>query len=476
MGCHTKKVLSYVVKAKRCATCHTASLKNKDPVAHECPVNHEGSSKSMEGEAAVELLSVMARERQTPVRILVGDDDSTFKANIRHSYKAKIDAGLMTMEEWPLTAKGNKITDRGKLDLDVPEVWETPADPSHRRKVVAAPLYKVASGTKKNNPHGLTMVDVERIKTNWGNFQKQYRSCSFDEFHKRSLAVIEHHFNDHTYCGEWCCFSSDLPDDKRKEKSRENTSKYKDKCNNKELYKLVWTLIGKYLTPERLKEIHHMFDSQKNEALNRSNNKFAPKHKTYSMTNSLRSRTAMAVGIDSVGPKDYFLRLFNVIGIKSNDIFERFIERIDNTKKRVYDHQRETTTKRKRSEDSKHKIAEGLKHEIAARKKHVTYQTGMNVDDEAAEEIINNDNDDTANKRQATANNNVKKAAASGAVNSKRTMRCGACGGQGHSKRSSKCPLYNPNNSKRNKKTHPVTEEPAKNGTYFGGYSLGHTT
>ena len=103
IGAYTRKVLCYVVKAKKCSVCMSAARKNIEPPAHYCVKNHEGSSKSMEGAAAVELLSVMAKDKEAPVRIIIGDDDSTFRANIRHSYQAKIHAGTMTMAEWPKT-------------------------------------------------------------------------------------------------------------------------------------------------------------------------------------------------------------------------------------------------------------------------------------------------------------------------------------------------------------------------------------
>jgi hypothetical protein len=48
-------------------------------------------------------------------------------------------------------------------------------------------------------------LDANRIKLYWGNWQKQSRNKPFDEFKRNSNAVIEHLFNDHTYCSHEGC-------------------------------------------------------------------------------------------------------------------------------------------------------------------------------------------------------------------------------------------------------------------------------
>ena len=55
---------------------------------HDCPKNHMTSSKSMESKACVNLLIKMHDKGATILR-LVGDDDSTFRANTKHSLKGK---------------------------------------------------------------------------------------------------------------------------------------------------------------------------------------------------------------------------------------------------------------------------------------------------------------------------------------------------------------------------------------------------
>jgi hypothetical protein len=96
-----------------------------------------------------------------------------------------------------------------------------------------------------------------------GYFIKMYRLEPFPEFVQRSQAVLEHHFNNHSLCGKWCAFSMDLEPEKRKEITTEMAKKFRDKIKQKGLYELVQKLTMHLLSPERLQECHHSYDSQK---------------------------------------------------------------------------------------------------------------------------------------------------------------------------------------------------------------------
>ena len=53
VGMKTKKILSCVIKALDCAKCEIAKKNGYKPIDHDCPFNFEGSSKSMECQAAL---------------------------------------------------------------------------------------------------------------------------------------------------------------------------------------------------------------------------------------------------------------------------------------------------------------------------------------------------------------------------------------------------------------------------------------
>jgi hypothetical protein len=99
--------------------------------------------------------------------------------------------------------RGSKKKDAGLLPLEIPEP-NFAADPTHRAKCAVG---KVFGLRKKHGAKGtdVSNSDGHRIKLYWGHWQKQSRTKSFDEFKHNSNAVIEHLFDDHTYCSdEWC--------------------------------------------------------------------------------------------------------------------------------------------------------------------------------------------------------------------------------------------------------------------------------
>ena len=83
-----KQVCALLIKSKYCVICSRNETKKRPAPEHDCYKNHEGSSKSMESSACVSLLKQMHNEGFT-VRRLVGDDNSTFRADTRHSLKGR---------------------------------------------------------------------------------------------------------------------------------------------------------------------------------------------------------------------------------------------------------------------------------------------------------------------------------------------------------------------------------------------------
>ena len=66
--------------------------------------------------------------------VIISDDNSTMKSNLRHSYKQKLDAGIINASEWPRTNSGaKKKKDNGRLPLEIVEP-KFLADFNHRVK------------------------------------------------------------------------------------------------------------------------------------------------------------------------------------------------------------------------------------------------------------------------------------------------------------------------------------------------------
>jgi hypothetical protein len=193
-------MITLAIMSKKCTTCDRAAELESEVVPEH---NHEGSSKSMEPLEAVGLLTYIFYNSNSYISIIVSDDDSTTAANCKHSFQAKIDAGLMTAAGLAKNCERLEKEGCGILPLEIPEP-ENVADPTHRAKRAVANVFglKKKHGTKGTD---VTNVDGNRIKLYWGHWQKQSRNKSFEEFKRNTDAVIEHLFNDHTYCSdEWC--------------------------------------------------------------------------------------------------------------------------------------------------------------------------------------------------------------------------------------------------------------------------------
>ena len=76
VGLKTGKVISYATRNTLCRVCQEAVANNREPTVHDCRRNHEGSSKSMEANVAVQLFG-NAVEGGVRYLTYVGDDDST---------------------------------------------------------------------------------------------------------------------------------------------------------------------------------------------------------------------------------------------------------------------------------------------------------------------------------------------------------------------------------------------------------------
>jgi hypothetical protein len=226
--------------------------------------------------------------------------------------------GLLLAKEWPKTDRGSKKKDAGLLPLEIPEP-EFAADPTHRAKSVASKVFSIPK-THGRKGTDVTNVDANRIKLYWGYWQKQSRNKSFDEFKRTSNAVVEHLFNDHTFCSdEWC------PVLKAQANQHEYKGVYRSKDKHAREYEQIKNALAPYLTDDKLKENHHPYDSQKNESFNKSATKYAPKGRTYAMMMALTARVSIAAGVANLGAHGYWTRVFKCLQIEKGEHTEAFL-------------------------------------------------------------------------------------------------------------------------------------------------------
>jgi hypothetical protein len=380
IGKRTDQIIAVTVSAKRCATCDNTKP-GEDPPPHECSKNHEGSSSSMEPLSCLRMLEDVYNTQHACISLVVTDDDSSTEANCKHSWQACIDSDDHPMEEsdWPRSGTNNtKKKDYGKLPIHIPEP-KFVADPGHRIKIITKALFKMMKHHGKKNC-SCTDVDCYRVKRYFGYFIKKSRGKPFEEFRLDSKAVIEHLFNDHTYCSkDWCPVLK--AQDEKRDLSNMNL-KYRSKTDDKELYKQMTAVLAKYLTDDMLQQMNHPYDSQKNEAFNKSVAKYAPKDRTYSMTMSLTTRVGIAAGVSILGWKGYWERVFAAMGIKTGEHTRTMLERKDKRKAYKEEYVSRPDVKRARSESSSSKWRESFAGQIEDKKSGVTYKSGVRANGE----------------------------------------------------------------------------------------------
>ena len=185
IGAITGKVIGYKVKSKSCSKCKTANTLDIDAEEHDCQINFDGSSGAMEAAVALELcIQLHDGEYDVYVEKIVSDDDSTMRAHLRH------------------VSQGGKLPDRIPPPIFL-------ADPSHRIKVMAKPLFKMAKSESKD-PERCKKIDALRLKKYIGCWIYQNRNLPIEEFMAKTSAPVEHLFNCHEWCDHQWCWAKEL--------------------------------------------------------------------------------------------------------------------------------------------------------------------------------------------------------------------------------------------------------------------------
>jgi hypothetical protein len=383
-GAKTRKLIYLVVKCKVCNVCKMFETKHpgEDVPDHQCWKTHDGSSKSMETSAALSALVDLFDNKKVVIKRLCCDDDSSIRAILQWSnadYCKNYNTDIIP--QVPITRGDNKgklqpRKDNGKLPGNVPEPTFV-ADPNHRRKTLNGELINMDTATK-GVKETMTRMDTIRIVKNFGYMIRTLRDKDPSEYVNAGKAVLEHHFDNHEYCGAWCKRQHES------EQQRKATLKYyRCKTKDAKLYAALKEKLARFIDYERLDEMAHTLDTNMNEAFNQICTWFAPKNKVFAGSGSLHNRLAFAVGINSLGFEVFFQRLFKKMGIPMADNVANYLHHKELTRmKRL--------TKIKTRESKIHKSKrkrEILKEQtriakIERHKREGTYKPGMAVFDD----------------------------------------------------------------------------------------------
>jgi hypothetical protein len=124
------------------------------------------------------------------------------RSRLKQNRREKVEAGVALLEQLPKAIQAKKSADHGALDLDVPQPV-CKADANHHVRAYGNAIHKLVA-MRNADSGGATGVDRDRLKQNFCYARAKNVDEDFKQFKDAFLPSIEHHFNNHTLCGEWC--------------------------------------------------------------------------------------------------------------------------------------------------------------------------------------------------------------------------------------------------------------------------------
>ena len=349
-------------------TCAKCSADKPHP-PELCPKNVDCTAKAMEAIGSADIVHKVFKNYPAYICEYVGDDDSSTKKVLRHSWQDEVDHGLREEKDFPRNKDGRKKPDNGLLPIDHPAIiWL--ADKGHSRvRQFAKKLYKLSRMKKADCE--CTSMDAERLKRNLSYaIRTNCRSGSLPIMKAAVNQVLEHHFNNHEECGEWC---------KLKPLTGEAlaTAKlnYRCKVKNEKFYLQVKELFTEF--DLLLEEMLHEWDTNIVEGMNKFFCKFLPKDRTYAMTIENKVRLYLAIAIDSIGYMETYQRLADSAGFTLCKVQHDLNTQLDKEKewRRTYRKKNASKVRRMRKKYQRHSEA---KRKLAnENRKNLTYSTGQ---------------------------------------------------------------------------------------------------
>jgi hypothetical protein len=401
-------------------------IKCKKGVEHDeslCPKNYDGSAKGMEASGAAKIVRRIFENINDKCYVsrLVTDDDSLVRKILTHSYRDLLAANSISEDECPRYANGKKKPDNGLLPIEHP-VIEFLDDKGHRVRGYARVIFAEACKSKKDGC-GCTKMDAERMKRRLSWTLRLHSAGTYPQFTLAVSAVLEHHFNCHEHCGDWCQAGKGT-----EQEVRESRLRLRCKIRDKELYLFLKKHHDEFMVEAKLQQLFHQYHTNDVEGFNKYLTKFLPKDRTYCQTIENRARSMLAVCLQSMGHRKLYRRVFGLTGIvlDEGNITDLFFRSEDSEKLWRQLHRGKESVKTTRMRDLYKKLREGVAKLKGDNAKALGYQAG----------IIGPGGEDDGEQQQQQ--HHGKK------VSAKRA--CNHCGRSSHSRRTSKLCPANPKN------------------------------
>ena len=182
----------------------------------------------------------------------------------------------------------------------------------------------------------------------------------------------------------------ELEELKTKEKilmERNNRGYYRCRNKHSTVYNKIMETLDPYLSKENLRQLFHPYHTQHNEALNKSVASYAPKHKTFSTTQSLSTRVGIAAGVQILGYHEFWRRVFQNFNIHFDDHLSNVLTKMQQKKSRQQVRSKSIEKKKRRSALRYRKVAEAHMQDMEDQRTNSQYCSGVAVDPEVAKVV-----------------------------------------------------------------------------------------
>lgn len=383
VGVATWMPIAMSCRSTFCRVCarHKAMYADADIPNHACEINHVGSAGKMESAALLTMYHYLFDKYKIVLRHIVTDDDSSMKARVRWSNE---DYTLHHNGAKPYVQyeKGKKVgqwhirSNTGLLRYPIPEP-KFLADPAHRKKTFRNKLYAKKGQSEKTKDNILHEVDIIRVVRNFAYMTRQLKDRPKEEWPGAGQAVVDHHFDMHNKCGDFCKRKKELAAGVNDEKKV-----YRTMERDKDLYELMSGILAEYITPAKLEEIGHGYHTNVNESFNNLVAWIAPKNKVYSGSISLLARISVALGQKLAGYEVFFRRVFQAIGMEMEPGVWHYLKWAGEEKLKHKEKSQTAEYKHKRHLKTNAKIKLFVQQLREARRENDLYETGIAMEQE----------------------------------------------------------------------------------------------
>ena len=220
-------------------------------------------------------------------------------------------------------------------------------------------------------------MDAKRLKRNTGIIVHANRDEveSIEILRHLLFSVLEHHFNNHNDCGDWCPFIK-LKDDK--EKQSKLLYRSKDNPIDLSIYYDLKEIFIDYTSDKYISEIFHCWDTNVNESFNKFVTKFLRKDSYYCETICAKSRVHIATSIFNNGYVGYYSKLFQKYGLNYyNNIIYKHHLHLDLMREYHQEYKRRKDVKRRKNILKILALREEIKKELLDKMKGKEYKKNI---------------------------------------------------------------------------------------------------